>query len=497
MAGMFPVFYTLQKDMNSFIQITPKKTSLSFFTALIVFCFIFITGNEPACADRTREIGVVTVKTLNLRPQPNRKNTPLKRLKLGTRVKILKHEKKWLKILHNGLTGYVRNRSRYIQIIPAHDVGKDKKVSLSTLDLVKDEVKNINRKIELKKANISLYTNKEADLVARLDILDRSLNNSKRHLRILKKEVKDLEKKIEKIAMEYKLLSAEVANCEEYISLRLTVLYKLNSLGGIYVLASADSIVELHQRKRAIERILAYDEEVRTELLNSRRRLQQVKERLNSRKKEKLEIEKSIDGHITLISREQIERSQLLDDIRNKKSLELASLASLNESAKALDSTIRALIIEPESHKPNAGLQKYRFSSMKGMLTMPVKGRVVNFFGPYKDSKFNIKSFRKGIDIKIEKDEPVRAVSNGTVIYAKWFKGYGNMIIIDHGENYYSVYARAEEIFITKGDIVEEGDVVAVIGDAGSANDATLHFEIRHHGKPINPLEWINNDRKG
>ncbi|MCD6272847.1 MAG: peptidoglycan DD-metalloendopeptidase family protein [Deltaproteobacteria bacterium] len=490
---MFSFFYTFQKNMSIFKQINRKI----FFSALILFCSVLTVTNGLAKADVLSEIGVVTVKNLNLRPAPDRKNTPIKRLKLGTRVEIIEHEKKWLKVLHEGLTGYVRNSKNYIQIIQMHGIERNKKDNLSTLDLAKNEVENINRRIEQRRANIRSYTKKEADIVARLDVLDRSLNDSRRSLRLFKEEVEGFEKRIDTIRMEYDALSAEVESCEEYMSLRLVALYKLNALGGMYILASSESISELYQRKRAFEQILSYDNEVRSNLLDSRLRLKRVKDSLNARKNEKLALEKSIDEHVRLISREQVERSKCLDDIRNKKSLELASLASLNKSAKALDNTIRSLILEPKAHKSAAGLQTYGFSSRKGLLRMPVKGRIVNFFGPYQDTKFNMKSFRKGIDIKIERGEPVRAVYNGTTIYAKWFKGYGNMIIIDHGENYYTVYAHAEEIFITKGDIVEEGDVVATVGDTGSMIGSNLHFEIRHHGKPIDPLEWINKDRKG
>ena len=78
-----------------------------------------------------------------------------------------------------------------------------------------------------------------------------------------------------------------------------------------------------------------------------------------------------------------------------------------------------------------------------------------------------------------------------TLIYIFWFKGYGNMIIIDHGDNYYTVYAHAEELFASKGDTIDIGDVVATVGDSGSIIGPSLHFEVRHHGKPVDPLKWI------
>lgn len=122
---------------------------------------------------------------------------------------------------------------------------------------------------------------------------------------------------------------------------------------------------------------------------------------------------------------------------------------------------------------------------------MPVKGKIISFFGPFKNKKFNVINFQSGIKIKSDRGEPIRAVSDGHVLYASWFKGYGNMIIIDHGDSYYTVYAHAEELFTTKGTRVETGQVVATVGDSGSMIGPNLHFEIRHHGKPIDPLKWI------
>ena len=122
---------------------------------------------------------------------------------------------------------------------------------------------------------------------------------------------------------------------------------------------------------------------------------------------------------------------------------------------------------------------------------MPVKGKIVFRFGPHKNTKLNVVNFQSGIQIKADRGEPIRAVFDGQILYADWFKGYGNMIIIDHGENYYTVYAHAEELFASKGDTIDMGDAVATVGDSGSMIGPSLHFEVRHHGKPVDPLKWI------
>jgi septal ring factor EnvC (AmiA/AmiB activator) len=131
------------------------------------------------------------------------------------------------------------------------------------------------------------------------------------------------------------------------------------------------------------------------------------------------------------------------------------------------------------------------FSAHKGLLIMPVNGTIISSFGPYKNQKYNVTNFRSGIDIKADKGEPIRSVFKGKVLYCDWFKGYGNMIIIDHGHNYYTVYAHLEETFKSKGDEVDAGEVIATVGDTGSLEGARLHFEVRHHGKPVDPLTWL------
>ena len=100
-------------------------------------------------------------------------------------------------------------------------------------------------------------------------------------------------------------------------------------------------------------------------------------------------------------------------------------------------------------------------------------------------------NFRSGIEIKAEMGEPVRCIGNGRVLYANWFRSYGNVMIVYHGNHYFSVYGRLEEFFKAKGDAVEAGEVIATVGDSGSLSGPQLYFEIRHHGKPLDPLKWL------
>jgi septal ring factor EnvC (AmiA/AmiB activator) len=165
-------------------------------------------------------------------------------------------------------------------------------------------------------------------------------------------------------------------------------------------------------------------------------------------------------------------------------------IASLEASNRQLDRTVEAFSAESEQPAPMVIAEK-PFAALKGLLMMPVKGKIISFFGPFTDQQFNVTHFQSGITIKADRGEPIRAVYSGQTLFSSWFKGFGNMIIIDHGDHYYTVYAHLEELFKSKGDPVETGEVIATVGDTGSMSGAGLHFEVRYHGKPMNPLGWI------
>ena len=172
--------------------------------------------------------------------------------------------------------------------------------------------------------------------------------------------------------------------------------------------------------------------------------------------------------------------------------LQLASIESLKKSARELD---RAMMSFKDASQglatPDIASAEKPFAALKGLLMMPVKGKIVSFFGKNQDRKLKVTHIQSGINIKADRGEPIRAVHSGRTLYSSWFKGFGNMLIIDHGDHYYTVYAHLEEQFKSKGDPVETGEVVATVGDTGSLTGAGLHFEIRHHGKPMNPMDWI------
>jgi septal ring factor EnvC (AmiA/AmiB activator) len=375
-------------------------------------------------------------------------------------------------------------------ILPASQILEAQDQS-SQIEEIKKKAEDINRKIEKRKAKIQKFTHKESDIIYRLNQADRVLNQSRKRISALEREISGIEKTIAETTRSSEKLIQQIKVNEEYVASRMVALYKLNWLGKFHVLASAESLHELLKRKTAIERILTHDQQVIKELMANRLDLKTMQSQLeakgNTKRRRAAEYQKQID-QMTVKRRK---RSELLVYVRKEKSAHLAAIESLKQAAKDLDKKMNNLSTGPIAKAPQKFTASEPFRAFKGLLKKPVKGKIVSLFGKFKNTQYKVLNFRSGIEIQTERGEPIQAVYAGKILYADWFKGYGNMIIIDHGENYYTVYAHIEEAFKTAGDVVETGEVVATVGDTGSITGPKLYFEVRHHGKPLDPMQWL------
>ncbi len=128
------------------------------------------------------------------------------------------------------------------------------------------------------------------------------------------------------------------------------------------------------------------------------------------------------------------------------------------------------------------------FTALRGLLALPVRGELGNRFGgPREDGGLTW----KGLFIAAKPGEDVRAVAKGRVVYADWLRGFGNLMIVDHGNNYMTLYANAEALLKQVGEVIRGGDTIATVGNSGGNPESGLYFEMRHEGKPFDPLAWI------
>jgi septal ring factor EnvC (AmiA/AmiB activator) len=120
-----------------------------------------------------------------------------------------------------------------------------------------------------------------------------------------------------------------------------------------------------------------------------------------------------------------------------------------------------------------------------------VDASVVQRFGREVDAEFHTQVFHKGIDFGATLGEPVRAVAAGTVRFAGWFRGYGRMVILDHGDRFYTVSGHLDALRVATGNSVAAGEPIGTVGDTGSLSGARLYFEIREGSEAVDPLAWL------
>ena len=125
---------------------------------------------------------------------------------------------------------------------------------------------------------------------------------------------------------------------------------------------------------------------------------------------------------------------------------------------------------------------------MKGQLRLPTRGSISNRFGTPRQEG----STWKGLFILASAGSEVRSIAGGRVVFAEWMRGFGNLLIIDHGGSYLSIYANNDSLLKQVGDEVRAAETIATVGNSGGNPESGLYFELRHQGKPLDPLAWVN-----
>jgi len=165
-----------------------------------------------------------------------------------------------------------------------------------------------------------------------------------------------------------------------------------------------------------------------------------------------------------------------------------------NRLAKLVD-RLTKMLAQPKTNSlfrndnlPDNRFDGSPFDQLKGKLALPVKGEVANQFGePRPDSTV----LWKGLFLRTSAGQAVKAIATGRVVFADWLRGFGNLLIIDHGKGYMSLYGNNETLYKQVGDVLHGGDIVAAVGNSGGNEDSGLYFELRHESKPLDPMKWL------
>ena len=183
------------------------------------------------------------------------------------------------------------------------------------------------------------------------------------------------------------------------------------------------------------------------------------------------------------------EKELILSSVRNEKITRQKMLSELKEAAAKMLEIIR------ESSKTDDYAAK-GIGNLKGKLPWPSEGKVAIPYGQQKDLQFDTPVFRNGIHIQTDASAEARAVHAGKVIFADWFKGFGQLVIVNHGSGYHTLYGNLSEIFSHVGDIIKENQLIGRVGTSGILNAPGIYFEIRYKGRPLDPIQWLKRKKR-
>jgi septal ring factor EnvC (AmiA/AmiB activator) len=269
---------------------------------------------------------------------------------------------------------------------------------------------------------------------------------------------------------------------------RVVALYKTGDLGPTQLLFAAQSLRELLERVRGLSLLLEHDRVLVERWRGERDAVETLRRTAREQAERHQRALAELAERRTELQRERSAKQRVLAAVRTDRSRERSALAELEAAARELEETLSGL---GESPEPLPDLPGPPFTTLRGRLPQPVDAPVVRGFGRQVDAQFHTQVFHKGIDFGAERGAEVRAVAAGVVRFAGWFRGYGRMVILDHGERFYTVHGHLEEVRVEVGTPVSAGDPIGTVGDTGSLSGPRLYFEIREGGRAVDPAAWL------
>jgi murein hydrolase activator len=360
------------------------------------------------------------------------------------------------------------------------------------------------KRLKEERAKAAEVRKREAGILADLETIDRRLNDKRKQVALLDGRIRRTQAEMGDLQHEISRLEGQRSGQEDAMAQRLRAMYRLQVQGGaLPVLLSGDDPVAQAVRLRHLTTLATVDARMIQEYRVTSERLADRKHRLEARRGEMSALRTEAEGERAEADRDATKRRVLLARVRDERVYHDRMIGELSEATRRLEAFIRDLQakrrvakVPPPSSKPpratpGGGTPGVGLGAMRGRLEWPAPGRVVEEYGPRVNPRFGTKTFRNGIDIDAGEGSNVHVVFPGHVLYTGWFRGYGNLIIVDHGNEYYTLYAHVAEMKVGEGDDVSQGQVIGTVGDTGSLQGPRLYFEVRYQGKPQDPAQWL------
>ena len=346
----------------------------------------------------------------------------------------------------------------------------------------------INGQIKELRARIEAEARKESSVLSSLARINLNKSLVERELAAQNVELERGRSELARIQADIRVIRSEIARERESIERTLVTLYKFGRLDFFQFLLQARDIATYAAESKHLSLLARRQEDVVTGFLRSLDELRSAEAALESKQRDLAEMSRAANLKRQELETEARKNAALVQEIRKNKQTFKQTLEELSDSAEELQKMMDK-IISQEWVLPAAFVPLYE---RRGKLPWPLEGKVITAFGFERHPDFQTMVMNKGVEISPAKDKSlILAVHTGKVVYADYFQGYGNLLIIDHGMTYYSLYGHCAEFLAAVGDMVRAGQPVAVVGDTGSLKGECLYFEIRYKTRALDPLQWL------
>ncbi len=366
---------------------------------------------------------------------------------------------------------------------PASSAPQDKNVA----DF-EQRLNRINGQIKDLKSRLEAEARKESSILSSLARINLNRSLVARELAAQNVELERGRSELAAIQKNVRSLQAGIDRERGSIERTVVTLYKFGRLDFFQFLLQARDIETYASESKHLTLLARSQDEVVSGYLASLDELRAAQSALESKQRDLAEMSRAASLKRQELETEARKNTTLVRDIRQNRATYKQTLEELSESAEQLQALMNKIIAQ-EWVLPAAFVPLYE---RKGKLSWPLEGRIVTPFGFEKHPDFKTVVMNKGVEISPAKNKSlILAVHPGKVVYADYFQGYGNLLIVDHGMTYYTLYGHCSEFLAAAGDMVRSGQPVAVVGDSGSLKGECLYFEVRYKTKALDPLQWL------
>jgi septal ring factor EnvC (AmiA/AmiB activator) len=350
------------------------------------------------------------------------------------------------------------------------------------------EIESLRQEIEASRTRVVAHEREERDLLQLLEEIDRGVERLRNEVRLSELRAEQAQSDLADVEQRLAGVRKDLAATRSAMARRAVALYKTGEVGPLRVLFASVDLKQMMSKMWTLERLIRYDNGLVARFEREQSRLLVIEEEAVAAVITRDEARARFASRNAMLDEERAARRAVLVRVRGDRSQERTLLIELERAARALEETLAGL---GGADIPVADLDGRRFEASRGRLARPVKGEIRGRFGRVLDDEYLTETFRNGIEIAATPGDSVRAVARGQVRYAGWFRGYGKIVIVDHGGGYFTVSGHLSDIFVEVGDVVEGADTLGSVGDTGSLRGAGLYFEMRSGAQPLDPADWL------